>query len=348
MIILIMRFHLTFGNYKNKQMKNTLLILFALIISASLFAQKERKYIRSGNKSYEKKDYGNAEVDYQKAISADTSSLAANFNLADAYYKEKKYDDAEKQLQKLTNMQDKNANLADVYYNIGNTQLKQAENLLRQRKTGDAMKKISQSIENYKNTLRINPDDKDAKYNLSYASEVLKQLKKQQQQQQNQNNRQQKNNQEKENQNKGKNESKDKQQGKNQDTDNDGIPDKVEQNQNRQNKPQNPDTDKDGKPDYKDTDSDNDGIPDTYEAGKDPQHPKDTDKDGIPDYRDTDSDNDGIPDSKDPDAMPKTIKMSDKDAQRLLQYIKEQEKETRKKMNLKKAKAKKVKVDKDW
>ncbi len=331
-------------------MKHTLYILFTLLVlSQPIFSQKERKYIRSGNKNYEKKDYGNAEVDYQKALTADSTSFAAEFNLADAYYKQKKYEQTEKQLTQLINSETDKEKLSKVYYNLGNTQLKQAENLLQKQKTSDAIKKISQSIENYKNTLRISPEDKDAKYNLSYASEVLKKLKQQQRQQQNQNNQQQQQNQkDKENQNKGKNESKDKQQGKNQDSDNDGIPDKVEKNQNQQNKQQNPDTDKDGTPDYKDTDSDNDGIPDTYEAGKNPQHPKDTDKDGIPDYRDTDSDNDGIPDSKDPDAMPKTVKMSDQDAQRLLQYIKEQEKETRKKMNLKKAKAKKVNVDKDW
>jgi len=329
-------------------MKQTVLILFSLFITVSLFSQKERKYIRSGNKSYEKEDYGNAEVEYQKAITVDSVSFAANFNLADAYYKQKKYTEAEKQFQVLTKQQANKDKIAGVYYNLGNTQFKQAEKLLQQQKISDAMKKINQSIDSYENALRNNPFDKDAKYNLSYASEVLRQLKKQQQQQQNQNNQQQQKKQEKENKNKGKDENKDRNQGKNNDADNDGIPDKTEKNNNQQNKAQNPDTDKDGIPDYKDTDSDNDGIPDTYEAGKDPEHPKDTDKDGIPDYRDTDSDNDGIPDSKDPDAMPKTVKMSDQDAQRLLQYIKEQEKETRKKINLKKAKAKKVTVDKDW
>ncbi len=329
-------------------MKRIVFILFLTLAAVNLYSQKERVYIRNGNKNYLKNDYGNSEVEYQKALTVDSASYAANFNLADAYFKEKKYDEAEKQFQELTKRQNGKEKTADLYYNLGNTQLKQAENLLQQQKTSDAMKKINESIDSYKNALRNNPSDKDAKYNLSYASEVLKQLKKQQQQQQNQNNQQQQNNREKENKNKGKDENKDRNQGKNNDADNDGIPDKTEQNTNQQNKAQNPDTDKDGIPDYKDTDSDNDGIPDTYEAGKDPEHPKDTDKDGIPDYRDTDSDNDGIPDSKDPDAMPKTVKMSDQDAQRLLQYIKEQEKETRKKMNLKKAKAKKVKVDKDW
>ncbi len=327
-------------------MKFSIVLILLTVINIPSFSQKERKYIRSGNKSYENKDYGNAEVAYQKAMTIDSSSFAANFNIADAYYKQNKYKNAEKKLKKLTNIQFDKEKLSEIYYNLGNTQFKQAEKLLKEQKTSDAIKKFTQSIDSYKNALRNNPSAKDAKYNLSYTSEVLKQLKKQQQQQ-NQNNQQQQNN-NKENKNKGTEENKKRNQGQNNDADNDGIPDKTEQNKNQQNKQQNPDTDKDGIPDYKDTDSDNDGIPDTYEAGKNPEFPKDTDKDGIPDYRDTDSDNDGIPDGKDPDSMPETIKMSDADAQRLLQYIKEQEKETRKKINLKKAEAKKVKVDKDW
>ncbi len=158
-------------------MKHSILIFLLFLISISAYSQKERKYIRSGNKSYEKKDYGNAEVDYQKATAVDTNSFTANFNLADAYYKQKKYDEAEKKLLNMTNSPDGKENLSDIYYNLGNIQFKQAEKMLQQQKMSDAMKKLSQSIDNYKNTLRINPNDKEAKYNLSYASEVLKQLK---------------------------------------------------------------------------------------------------------------------------------------------------------------------------
>ncbi len=327
-------------------MKHIKFILVFLTVSVSSFSQKERAYIRNGNKSYDKGEYNNSEIEYRKALSIDSTSFAGIFNLADALYKQKKYADAEKEFSKLTKSLNAEKK-SDVFYNLGNAQFKQAEKLLQNGKNQDAIKKISQSIESYKNALRLNPYDKEAKYNLSYASEVLKKLKQQQQQQQNQNSKQNKQ-QQKENDNKGKEQSKDKQQGQNTDSDNDGIPDKTEKNEDQPGKKQNPDTDNDGTPDYKDPDSDNDGIPDTYEAGKDPQHPKDTDNDGIPDYRDTDSDNDGIPDSKDPDALPKAVKMSDDDAQRLLQYIKEQEKETRKKMNLKKANTKKVSTDKDW
>ncbi|MHA8059382.1 T9SS type B sorting domain-containing protein [Aquirufa nivalisilvae] len=71
-----------------------------------------------------------------------------------------------------------------------------------------------------------------------------------------------------------------------QDSDNDGIPDRVELGA---------DIDGDSIPNFRDLDSDNDGIPDTLEAGNF-EHPRDTDLDGLADFEDVDSDNDGLPD----------------------------------------------------
>ncbi len=54
------------------------------------------------------------------------------------------------------------------------------------------------------------------------------------------------------------------------------------------------DTDNDGIPDFYDFDDDGDNIPTTAELGDDPTQPRDTDGDGIPDYLDADDDNDMI------------------------------------------------------
>jgi Ca-activated chloride channel family protein len=327
-------------------MRSTVFIILFLGATGLSFSQIERKLIRSGNRSYDKNDFLNAELNYTKALAADSGSFEAAFNTADSYYKQKKYEQAEQMFNTLTSTQVDKNRMADVFYNLGNSRIKNAEELLNQNKGQDALNKISEAIEAYKNALRNNPNDKEAKFNLYLADKLLQQLKNQQQQNNDQN--QQNKQDQKENQDKGKDENKNRDPGQNTDTDNDGIPDNIEKNENMNNKTQNPDTDKDGKKDFEDTDSDNDGIPDNYEAGKDPKNPKDTDKDGIPDYRDTDSDNDGIPDNKDPDALPKAMKMTKEDAQKLLQYIQELEKESLKKVNAKKAGTNKNSNRKDW
>ncbi|MCG8581529.1 MAG: Ig-like domain-containing protein, partial [Bacteroidales bacterium] len=80
------------------------------------------------------------------------------------------------------------------------------------------------------------------------------------------------------------------------DTDNDNIPDDIENPDNN-----NRDTDNDGTPDYEDADSDGDGISDLIEGGVSDMcsdNPIDTDNDGIADYVDEDSDNDKVSDKE--------------------------------------------------
>lgn len=330
-------------------MKNSGIIILLILINFKSFAQSEKKIIREGNEKYKNEKYLTSEELYQKAINIDTTkiSFAGNFNYGDALYKQEKFEQAEKIFTKLAeNISDKKK-LGKIYYNLGNSQLKQTIPLAKEQKLDEAVKKMESSIESYKKSLRNNPKDKEAKYNFVYAKDVLKKLKKQQQQQKQDSkngkdgDKSDKNQDEKDSD---ANQKKKENQKKKNDQDGDGIPDKIEQGD--QQKPH--DTDKDGKPDYKDLDSDNDGIPDSYEAGDNPEKPKDTDKDSLPDYRDTDSDNDGIKDNEDPDALPKVTKISDIDAEMLLKLIERNDKKTSDKVLKMRVKTKKQKVDKDW
>ena len=80
------------------------------------------------------------------------------------------------------------------------------------------------------------------------------------------------------------------------DSDDDGIPDKIEVGD-----PNNPRrTDGGSLIDALDPDSDDDTIPDSVEA-VDPLNPADSDGDGLPNYRDTDSNNNDIPDLEEVD-----------------------------------------------
>lgn len=317
--------------------KIAILFLCFNSISIVLYAQVERKHIRKGNDEYKAENYNNAEVSYQKALNIMPGSEDAAFNLADAFYKQEKYEKAEEKFQEIAKTATNKIQKANIYHNLGNTQLQMAVKKIHEKKLKEAINDVEKSIESYKKSLLNNPIDKETKYNYSYAKELLKQLKKQQQQQEKQQN-QDKNKEKQQNQDKNNNKNK---QNNKPDKDEDGIPDEVEKNQNGQ---KNPDTDKDGAPDYNDVDADNDGIPDSQEAGDNPEKPKDTDNDGIPDYRDTDSNNDGIPDSEDAKNI---YKISEKDAQRIIEVINKMDKKLQE--EVKKAKAiRAVSKEKDW
>jgi tetratricopeptide (TPR) repeat protein len=145
-----------------------LIILFSLLISVQVFAQTERKYIRKGNKEYESQKYSDAELEYRKALDKKPKSFEAAFNVGNSLYKQGKYPEAAVQFDTLAKTTRDKEDLANLYYNLGNSYLKS--------------KKLDESIGAYKNSLKINPKDNDAKFNLAYAQKMLKQQKDQQKQ----------------------------------------------------------------------------------------------------------------------------------------------------------------------
>ena len=146
-----------------------LLFVFFVLIRFSAIAQSERKHIREGNQQYEKNQYQDAEISYRKAIDKNNRTYEGVFNLGDALYKEKKYDDAANSFDMLTNQESYKNTKAGAYHNLGNSLLQS--------------KKYEESIEAYKNALRNNPGDSDTKYNLAYAQAKLIQEKEQKQKQ---------------------------------------------------------------------------------------------------------------------------------------------------------------------
>jgi len=145
------------------------LIWVVLIYTTTVFAQKENKFIRSGNDFYEDQNFKEAEVDYMKALEKSPDSYRGQYNLGGALYKQDNYEDALKLYNNLAAKEQDEYSKADAYYNLGNSLMKS--------------EKYAESIEAYKHTLRNNPEDMDAKYNLAYAQKMLKE---QQQQQENQ------------------------------------------------------------------------------------------------------------------------------------------------------------------
>ncbi len=137
------------------------LTAFLLMLSCAVaFAQTDRREVRAGNRQFKKWNWQNAEIEYRKAQVKDTSSFAANYNLAGALYREGNYDEAGKSLERLKDVAPMSANSADYYYNLGNIAVQK--------------KDWKSAVDAYKQSLLRNPGDLDAKENYAYAKQMLK------------------------------------------------------------------------------------------------------------------------------------------------------------------------------
>jgi len=150
-------------------MKNSLkyfVAIFFLILHAPSYSQTEKKMIREGNTLYNEEKYKEAEERYQKSLDKNKESVQGNFNLGDAYYKQKKYDEAIKQFEAMKSQKLDSATQAAVWHNLGNAYLQK--------------KNYEESIAAFKQALKLNPKDEDTRYNLAYAQSMLKKEKEQQ------------------------------------------------------------------------------------------------------------------------------------------------------------------------
>lgn len=137
------------------------LTAFLLMLSCAVaFAQTDRREVRAGNRQFKKGNWQNSEIEYRKAQVKDTSSFAANYNLAGALYREGNYDEAGKSLERLKDVAPMSANSADYYYNLGNIAVQK--------------KDWKSAVDAYKQSLLRNPGDLDAKENYAYAKQMLK------------------------------------------------------------------------------------------------------------------------------------------------------------------------------
>jgi tetratricopeptide (TPR) repeat protein len=143
------------------------LTLFFTFYDHALLAQTENKYIREGNNFYKKNNFSEAEKSYSKSIIKNKESLDAQFNLGDALYKQKKYEEAAQIFESLTKRINDKSKLAQTYHNLGNSLLQN--------------KKYEDCINAYQNSLKLNPKDEDTRYNLAYAKKKLEQQNKQDQ-----------------------------------------------------------------------------------------------------------------------------------------------------------------------
>ena len=174
--------------------------ILAILIGSTAFGQSEKRLIRSGNNHYEEGDYKEAEIKYLKSREVKNPSYKGAYNLGNAHYMQDNYKEAVLAFDTLRGYNLDEGTRAKAYYNLGNSLLKMSTDTSVQQQ--EAGKALPASIEAFKESLRLDPEDQDAKYNLAYAQNLLKKQQQQQQQQQNQNQDQQKDDQQQDQQQK--------------------------------------------------------------------------------------------------------------------------------------------------
>lgn len=135
-------------------------IVIAMVGMYSLEAQKVNESIRSGNDLYRKQQYEQAQKEYSNALITQPGNNTAKFNMANTTYRLGKQEEAIRSYDEISKTEPDISLRSKAYYNKGAILSKQ--------------KKLEESIEAYKSTLRLNPDDKEARENLQKALLELK------------------------------------------------------------------------------------------------------------------------------------------------------------------------------
>lgn len=140
------------------------LLLFAVSQAGTqqAFSQAERKFIREGNRLYNKEQFDESELSYRRALERDEDSPQARFNLGNSLYKQERFDEALRYFEDLTDEVEESVNRSKVFHNLGNTLLNSGN--------------IEQGIEAYKEALRNNPGDAETRYNLAWAQQLLDEM----------------------------------------------------------------------------------------------------------------------------------------------------------------------------
>ncbi len=198
-----------------KSFRYILVVSMLLSVALTASAQVDRHDVRAGNRKFRKDNWKEADISYRKALVKDSTSVAANYNLANTLYRQENYEEAEKLMKKIGDNASASANAADYWYNTGDIAI--------------AKKDWQGAVNAFKEALLKNPSDMDAKENYIYAKKMLENQQKNGggngdgQDNQDQNNQDQNKN--------GQNQNKD----QNNDQNNDGQNKDQDQNQNQNN-----------------------------------------------------------------------------------------------------------------
>ncbi len=287
-----------------------ILVFLTVIMSVSTYAQEKKKlkgaeleanqYVFEGNKilTGEEPDVLAAEKNYRRAIAKDANRSNARYNLGVSHFATKNHQEAADRFKQAAKLAKEEGEKSAAFYNEGNAYME--------------LQKFKEAIEAYKDALRNNPYDNDARKNLAIAKKMKEEQDKQNKDQDKEQNK---------DDNKKEEDSEDSENKK------DGEGDDTKEDENSENESE---EDKDNKEeDEKEGDKKDDA-----DKKEDPKEGEDKDE------------NDG--EQSEEQQQPQEGKLSPDQVKSLLDAMADEEKKVQEKMNAQKVKGARVKSDKDW
>jgi Ca-activated chloride channel family protein len=149
---------------KPEQKTNILPTIIMLIILSSLYPRPAEAFINpniiQGDFNLKNSKFTTAKELYIKALSDNPQNARLNYNLARIIYKENNFKQAESLFKKSIQNNPKNDDLKEkAFYNLGNSYFKQID--------------YRKAISSYQAALKLDPQDRDALYNLKLAEKLL-------------------------------------------------------------------------------------------------------------------------------------------------------------------------------
>ena len=145
-----------------------ILLYIILLFSIPAFSQDITRLIGKGNEAYRLQQYEEAITAYKEALKTDPNNVIASYNMGNALFKDKKYEEAAAIFDKAARYTTDKKLQSQLLYNKGVALTQQ--------------KKLEESIDAYKQTLRINTSDTLARENLQRAINEQKQQQERQNQ----------------------------------------------------------------------------------------------------------------------------------------------------------------------
>ena len=296
------------------------LVLLGVALPESAVAQyfPERKLVRDGNDQFKARNYNNAIKKYDEAYLKDSTKYETLYNRANGYYHKKANtpNDAELTYETSNALYEKIAadtlltdvQRAEVYRNLGESLFAQQE--------------YEAALNTFRESLRLNPADKETKYNYVLTKRIVDQKRAVQQQQQNQD------------QNQNQNQNQDQNGGGGENNENNQNNDNSDQNKD-QNQDQNGGDDNQQGDDQQDKNNQQDKNDQQGDNQQDGEGDGDKEQEGENDPNGGNDNREGVGDNEEQNGAPQPKELSP-EKERMLDAIQAEEDKTQDKLGEKK------------